>query len=155
MVERFSLEHQARNYAALYGDLINERGSGSRIYVHRDSSVEEFGGKTWTDAFGTHVTKIYDQLLYRSLKEHAIEISQQLKAIEADRAARLDAIHNLEALLQESEVEQVARLEIINEQRRSIDALQQEIKAIKSSLIWRMATVLRLTGKRMGDVTKL
>jgi glycosyltransferase involved in cell wall biosynthesis len=129
MVERYSLEHQARNYAALYDDLIKERASGSRVYVPRGTGIEELDGRSETDALGTHVDKIYDQLLYRSLKEYAIETSQQLKVIEADRAARLEAVHNLEATLRESEADRAARLEAIH----NLEALLQESEADRAA----------------------
>jgi hypothetical protein len=82
-----------------------------------------------------------------------------LKDCEADRTARLEAIHKLEALLKESESDRAARLEIMNEQQkmiadrdRSIDTLQREIDAMRSSIVWRMAAPLRWLGRmRNGE----
>jgi hypothetical protein len=63
---------------------------------------------------GSHFKDIYDQVLFKALKELSCYVQKKWQASEADRAARLKVIEQLGENLKASESDRKAQLDQIN-----------------------------------------
>lgn len=94
ILEGYSLKKQAQNYLSLYKELIE---ISSPVAVSATST----GQARLETALGPACRDIYDNVLFKSLKEYAPVLYNRWQECESDRAARLEVIHKLSAQLQE------------------------------------------------------
>ena len=144
MVEEYNLTVQAQRYVELYQELHQEYKLSAQI-TSEDSTAEvdqtempvvaptaETLPVYLETAVGAHFQDIFDRVLFKALKEFSPAREKAYQASEADRAARLDQIHELTRLLQESEADRAARLEVIHEQGRRMGELEAELRLLNS-----------------------
>jgi glycosyltransferase involved in cell wall biosynthesis len=177
MVEGYSLTVQARRYLELYRELLWECKLTAQI-APEDSATESDQTEVpvvaltagtlpvyLETAVGTHFQDIYGQVLFKALKEFSSarekayqaseadraarldvihQLSEELEASEADRVARLDVIHQLSEKLEASEADRVARLEVIQRQGVEIGQLQHQLQALQGQRAVRILKRLHL-----------
>ncbi|MBW1903172.1 MAG: glycosyltransferase family 4 protein, partial [Deltaproteobacteria bacterium] len=102
MEEQYKLEIQARRYLDLYQELLEPLASRDRAVSHDHTSTAwQIPAKARPLpvipelSLGVHFKGIYDQVLFKALKESGPHAQRQLQASEADSAARLEVIHDL------------------------------------------------------------
>jgi glycosyltransferase involved in cell wall biosynthesis len=120
----YPLHVQAQAYLALYRDLArrNEPYSplisapgreGAWKAISEGSDRPEGLSVPREQGIGFHFGAIYDQVLFKALKDFAPEIHKQWEISEADRKTRYDQIIELTVQLRESESDRKARLDQI------------------------------------------
>ena len=133
--EQYKLEIQAQRYLGLYQELIEPHASGvqatsedqtARVWEVPVSLKGEPLSVTLEPGVGSHFKDIYDQVLFKALKELSFYVHKQWQASEADRAARLKDIDKLGKQLKKSELERTARDELIEELSGRLKALEKD-----------------------------
>ena len=120
MVEKYALRNQAQDYLKLYAELLKIPVSQSRFVANRDTI--ELTNASVNTQLGPHVKQIYNQILFRSLKEYT---PKQLR----------DA-HDRETMLNE----QVAQMrqwaeraeQILSQERKQVKILEAEIVPLQA-----------------------
>jgi glycosyltransferase involved in cell wall biosynthesis len=133
--EQYKLEIQAQHYLELYQELIEPYTSGvqatfedqtTRVWEVPVSLKGEPLSVTLEFSVGSHFKEIYDQVLFKALKELSCYVQKQWQASEADRAARLKVIEQLGEELEASELDRSARLAVIEQLGEQLKAKETE-----------------------------
>ena len=133
--EQYKLEIQAQRYLELYQELIDLYASTaqatsedhtSRVWEVPVSLKGEPLSVTLELSVGFHFKDIYDQVLFKALKELSCYVQKQWQASEADRAARLKVIEQLREKLEASELDRSARLAVIEQLGEKLKARETE-----------------------------
>ena len=77
------------------------------------------------------------------IDEQKDAMQEHSELLEADRAARLEVIHDLGSKLQESEADRAERLEVIHDLERKMQELATRIDSLMGSSSWRITAPLR------------
>jgi glycosyltransferase involved in cell wall biosynthesis len=157
--ERYKLQIQAQKYAALYEELINSfklkeqpgrDNLGNQVWSRSNSSERDPLSAPVTSIVGAAFKKIYNPVLYKSLKEFSFHVHQQLQAIEADRSARLNIINKLVVKLEASDSDRAARLEIIKKLSSQVAACESD-RIARGELIDDLSRRLEASDKDRAD----
>ncbi len=146
MLEGYSLKTQAQNYLSLYKELI-EKSSTVAISA---TAAEPTGQVPLDTTLGPAFRDIYDNVLLKTLMEYAPALHNRWLECEADRAARLEVIHKLDALLKECDADRAARLGVIQSQSETIQSLQTFKQELENTLSWRLTAPFR----RLYEIVK-
>jgi uncharacterized protein (DUF3084 family) len=98
-------------------------------------------------AIGDNFRRIYDQVLYKSLKEYVPLIQRRVQECEADRAARLEQIETLTKMLEESEADRAARLEQIE----TLTKMLEESEADRAARLEQIETLTKMLEESEAD----
>ena len=124
MAEQFALANQARDYAALYQDVIKTPTSTADHCVGpaHNSQASENG-------LGVHMQQIYDQVLYRSLKEYALQMQQNEYRNSEERKAHVQALDDLTVVLKTAGEERQAQVQALDDLTVALKTADEERKA--------------------------
>jgi glycosyltransferase involved in cell wall biosynthesis len=120
--EQYKLKIQAQRYLELYQELIDfytstaeatSEDHTSRVWQVPVPSKEMHLSVTLEPGVGSYFKDIYDQILFKALKELSCYVQKQWQASEADRGARLKVIEQLGEELEASELDRAALVELI------------------------------------------
>ena len=138
--EQYKLGIQAQRYLELYQELIDLYASTaqatsedhtSRVWEVPVSLKGEPLSVTLELSVGSHFKDIYDQVLFKALKELSCYVQKQWQASEADRAARLKVIEQLGEELEASEADRAASLEVIKALGKQNEEHKQKINELQ------------------------
>jgi hypothetical protein len=131
--EQYKLEIQAQRYLELYQDLFEPYASTAQ------ATSEDHTSTGWQIpvkarplpvipelSLGYHFKDIYDQVLFKALKELSCYVQKQWHASEADRAERLKVIEQLGEKLEASEADRAARLKVIEQLGEKLEASEAD-----------------------------
>ena len=116
--EKYSLKIQANRYLSLYGELLKNHGSTAQpraedrsggVWQVPISFKDENLPVTLETGVGPHLKGIYDQVLFKALKEFSCYAQREWDISEADRSARLKVIEQLKRSLGLRIVEQLKK----------------------------------------------
>ncbi|MGD0915984.1 MAG: glycosyltransferase [Thermodesulfobacteriota bacterium] len=133
-VKDFGLSVQATRYLSLYSELCQKRPASR---ADKDAVDKRTLLPCADRTVGTHFGDIYDRVLFKSLKETVPALRTELQASEADRAARLEAIHLYQQQLQDSQ----HQLEMI---RGQIDEVQHQLQVSEADRAARLEVIHNL-----------
>ena len=131
VLEKFSLDVQARQYLKLYKRLIGERNyspatvtleSGSKSLTRWSTNEAKLSAPIFDPSVGPNFKAIENGVSLRALTELAPTLYEQLKKSDADREERLEAIHHYQKTLKWYE----DKLELVQEQLKKSDADREE-----------------------------
>ncbi|MBW1792396.1 MAG: glycosyltransferase [Deltaproteobacteria bacterium] len=133
--EQYRIDIQAQRYLELYQELIDPYAStaeatsedhASSLWQIPVPSKERPLSVTLEPGVGSHFKDIYDQILFKALKEFSCYAQEQWETSESDRAARLEMIEELGEKLEASESDRAARLEMIEELGEKLEASEAD-----------------------------
>ena len=159
VLEKFSLDIQARQYLALYNTLIEEQNcspatltfnaeNGSKSLTHWGTSKAKLSAPIFDPSMGPNVKAIEDSVALRALTEITPVLYEELKTSNADREARLNAIHHYQKTikwyedelklvqdeLKKSNADREARLNAIHHYQKTIKWYEDELKLVQDEL---------------------
>jgi len=155
--DRYPLSVQARQYTELYDELL--RSPKSTPQKEPEPPALGMRPSQWEDpaeplmvspepGIGPHVGAIYDQLLFKALKDFAPYLQGRLTESEADRKARLAQVKEMKRLLKKSESDRRARLDQVNELTGLLEDSEVDRKA-------RFDQIVELTGMLKASEERL
>jgi glycosyltransferase involved in cell wall biosynthesis len=123
----YKLRVQAQHYTALYKEVLDTTTKLQHDEIRHDNldDVDKTVSAALYTSIGIHFKDIYEQVLFKSLKESAPTLQRKWQECEADRAARLDIIKRVNEQLEICEKDRAARLDVINALDAQVKGLQR------------------------------
>lgn len=160
MTEQFTLEKNAQKYTALYQEVFNEFVT-KRPSIAVQERLQEREGIDAPAVLGEHMQRIYDQVLYKALQEHALhmnekskehrahleavkELTEALKQADHERDAHTRSIHDLTEALRKATEERAAHVHAIRDLKNALSKANQDVDEAKTIINEMLIVMKRL-----------
>ncbi|MCG6879060.1 MAG: glycosyltransferase [Deltaproteobacteria bacterium] len=164
VLEKFSLDVQARQYLKLYKALIQKRNcspvtvtvdNGSKSPKRWGASEIKSSAPIFDPSVGPSFKAIQDSVVLKALTELAPVLYEELQTSNADREARLKAIHHYQKTLKwyENNLEQIQ--EELKESNADRDARLKSIRLYEEQIYTYQTEIQRLQEARATDLEQI